>query len=374
MTATVAEPTTTVKTTSYRRDVIVFVVSVLIAAIPTVALLSSHDGNPTALLRIGDHSASRSFVEQDFSDPVLVAGYGHDGQQFYVVARTFPNMQNADGHVDRLKYRARRVLFPALVSVFPAGDATVWAMLGVNLLAIGAAGVAVSRLAGKIAAPWWVGISVGLSPALIISARASLADALAFALAVWGAVLWRKHLWWAVALFTLAAFARETSLVVPAACLLVGPRARERLAMLVPFAAYGTWTLAVGAWLHPTDAGSASPFGDATRQLALPFDAFRQLGPTPAVYLGFVLFLGSLAAAWHLRRVLPEIAIWLGLDAVLLVTAATGVAEDTLNLARLTPLAIPGIALAVGMGLARRSSPTARGSQRTGSAAADLVG
>jgi hypothetical protein len=373
VTATVAVPTTTVKT-SYRRDLMVLVVSVLIAAIPTMALLAAHDGNPTALLRIGDVSASRSFVEQDFSDPVLVAGYGHDGQQFYVVARTFPNMQDADGHVDRLKYRARRVLFPALVSVFPAGDATVWAMLGVNLLAIGAAGVAVSRLAGKIAAPWWVGISVGLSPALIISARASLADALAFALAVWGAVLWRKHLWWAVALFTLAAFARETSLVVPAACLLVGPRARERLAMLVPFAAYGTWTLAVGAWLHPTDAGSASPFGDATRQLALPFDAFRQLGPTPAVYLGFVLFLGSLAAAWRLRHVLPEVAIWLGFDAVLLVTAATAVAEDTLNLARLTPLAIPGIALAVGVGRARTASPTTRGGQRTGSATADLVG
>ena len=231
-----------------------------------------------------------------------------------------------------------------------------------------------SRLAKKIAAPWWIGMTVGLSPALIISARASLADALAFGLAVWGAVLWRKHLWWAVALFTLAAFARETTLVVPAACLLVGPRARERLAMLVPFGAYGAWTLGVGAWLHPTDAGSASPFGDATRQLALPFDAFRQLGPTPAVYLGFVLFIGSLAAAWRLRHVLPEIAIWLGLDALLLVTAATGVAEDTLNLARLTPLAIPGIALAIGMHRSTWPPPTAGDGQRTGSAAADLVG
>ena len=79
-------------------------------------------------------------------------------------------------------------------------------------------------------------------------------------------------LWWAVALFTLAALARETSLVVPAACLLVGRRPRERLAMLVPFVVYGAWTLAVSAWLDPSDAGSSSPFGDATRQLALPVD------------------------------------------------------------------------------------------------------
>lgn len=357
-----------------RRDLIVFVLSVLIAAVPTVTLLWSHDGDPTSLLRVGDRSASRSFVEQDISDPVMVSGYGHDGQQFYVIARTFPDMQNADGHVDRLKYRARRVLFPAIVSPLPAGDATVWGMLAVNLAAIGAASVAVSRLARRISAPWWIGISVGLSPALIISARASLADALAFALAVWGAVLWRKHLWWAVALFTLAALARETSLVVPAACLVVGPRARERLVMLVPFGVYGAWTLAVGAWLHPSDAGSSSPFGDATRQLALPFAAFRQLGPTPAVYLGFALFIGSLVAAWRLREVLPEIALWLVFDAILLVTAATGVAEDTLNLARLTPLAIPGIALAVGMHRARALSPRPARTARTGSTAADLVG
>ena len=144
--------------------------------------------------------------------------------------------------------------------------------------------------------------------------------------------------------------------------------------MLVPFGAYGAWTLGVGAWLHPTDAGSSSPFSDATRQLALPFDAFRQLGPTPAVYLGFALFIGSLAAAWRLRHVLPEIAIWLGLDALLLVTAATGVAEDTLNLARLTPLAIPGIALAIGMHRSTWPPPTAGDDQRTGSAAVDLVG
>lgn len=372
MTESVAAPTEPARSPS--RDVIVFVASVLIAVVPTVTLLNTNDGDPTALLRIGDRSASRSFVEQDLSDPVLTPGFGHDGQQFYVIARTFPDMQNADGHVDRLRYRARRVLFPALVAPFPAGDATVWAMLSVNLLAIGAAGIAVARLAGRVRAPWWIGVSVALSPALVISARASLADALAFALAVWGAVLWRKHLWWAVALFSLAALARETSLVVPAACLLVGSRPRERLAMLVPFGVYGAWTLAVSAWLDPSDAGSSSPFGDATRQLALPFEAFRKLGPSPAVWLGLILFVGSFAAAWRLRHALPEIALWLAIDAVLLVTAATGVAEDTWNLTRLTPLAVPGIALAIGMRGRQPAPSVSHGRGRTGSAAADLVG
>jgi hypothetical protein len=357
-----------------KRDAFVFCVSVLIAVIPTVALLSSKDGDVSALLRVGDRSASRGFVERDLPDPVLVPGFGHDGQQFYVMTNTFPDFQDADGHVDRLRYRARRVLMPAIVSPFPAGEATVWAFLGLNLAAIGAAGVALSRLAVRIRAPWWIGIAVALSPALVVSARASLADALAFALALWGAVVWRRSLWWAVALFTLAALARETSLVVPAACFIVGSRPRQRWAMLIPFAVYAVWTLAVSAWLDPSDAGSSSPFGDATRQLALPFEAFGQLGPSPAVYIGLLLFAGSLAAAWRLRSALPEISLWLLADAILLVTAAVGVAEDTLNLTRLTPMAVPAIALALSMPGGVLASLRVRDRGRTGSTSADLVG
>ena len=307
-------------------------------------------------------------------DPVLSPGFGHDGQQFYVMARTFPDFQDADGHVDRLRYRARRVLMPALVAPFPAGEATVWAIFGVNLAAIGAAGVAISRLAEKIGALWWVGLSVAVAPALVVSARASLADALAFALAIWGAVLWRRHLWWAVALFTLAALARETSLVVPAACLLIGPRARERLAMMVPFVVYGGWTIAVSLWLDPSDAGSSSPFGDATRQLALPFEAFGQLGPSSATYLGVALLVASVAAAWRLREALPEITLWLVADALLLITAATGVVEDTWNVPRLAPLAVPGMVLAITMPRRSATPLTRQAQQRTGSAPADLVG
>jgi hypothetical protein len=356
------------------RDIVVFVVAVLVAVVPTVMLLAAEDGDPTALLRVGDRSASRSYVEQDLPDPVLTRGFGHDGQQFYVIASTFPDMQDADGHVDRLRYRARRVLLPAIVSPFPAGTATVWAILGANLVAIGAAAVAFSRLAQRVRAPWWIGASVALSPALALSARASLADALAFALALWGVVLWRRRLWWAVALFTLAALARETSLVVPAACLLLGPRARDRLAMLVPFGVYGAWTIVVSLWIQPSDAGSSSPFGDATRQLALPFEAFAQMGPSTAVYFGMLLFVASLAAAWRLRRPLPELSLWLVADAVLLVTAATGVAEDAWNLTRLAPLAVPALLLALAVPEEVAAGSDAPPVRRTGSAAPDLVG
>ena len=86
------------------------------------------------------------------------------------------------------------------------------------------------------------------------------------------------------------------------------------------------------------------------------------------------MFIGSLAAAWRLRGVLPELSLWLLADAVLLVTAATGVAEDTLNLTRLTPLAVPAIALALAMPDGILASLGPRTGRRTGSASADLVG
>ena len=59
-----------------------------------------------------------------YADNVLVGTYGHDGQQFYVIAKSIPDLQQADGHVDRLRYRARRILFPLVVAAVPDADQT----------------------------------------------------------------------------------------------------------------------------------------------------------------------------------------------------------------------------------------------------------
>jgi hypothetical protein len=78
--------------------------------------------DPTTSLRVGRYSASREFIERDFPDPVLTDDYGHDGQQFYVLAATFPDLADAQDNIDRLRYRARRILLPALVSPMPRGS------------------------------------------------------------------------------------------------------------------------------------------------------------------------------------------------------------------------------------------------------------
>ncbi len=356
-TATASEPETRA---SWKAELAVFLLSMLIVVIPTVQLLARKDGNVTALLNVGDQAASRPFVEQDLPEVALVHGYGHDGQQFYVVSRSVTDLQQIDGNVDRPRYRARRILFPLLASPFPGGAPTVWAMFVISLVSVGMAAVAAGRLARRLGGPVWLGLAVALTPALLISVRASLGDALAFSLALWGVVLWRRHLGWAVLLFALAALARETTLVVPAACFLLGTR-RQRLALIVPFAVYGAWSLTVSQLVHDhISKESSSPVADALRQFAPPFRAWRDLGlSSTTVLLALVLTVASLLSAWVLRERLPELAIWLVADAVLVIIAGTGVAEDVLNYARLTPLAGVGIALAAWV--ARREGPEGAG-------------
>src|SRR5687768_2833235 len=128
-------PRAAVDRTESRRwvDAAIFVIAIAVVAIPAWQALASHDMDPTTLLRVGKYSASREFVERDFADPVLTDDYGHDGQQFYVLAATFPDLADAQGNIDRLRYRARRILLPALVSPVPRGEPLIWTIFVVNL-------------------------------------------------------------------------------------------------------------------------------------------------------------------------------------------------------------------------------------------------
>lgn len=344
-----------------RREVLIFLAAVLLALLPTLQLLADHGGNPTTLLKVGERSASRPAIDAAFPSVDYVSGYGHDGQQFYVLAASLPDLRQIQGNIDRPRYRARRILLPALVLPLPAGAPKVWGMFAVSMLSIGFAAVATARLARRIGAPDWVGISVGITPAMVFSLQGTLADALAFALALWGVVLWRRRLWWAIALFCLAALARETTLVVPLACLVVGTN-RERLRLLVPVGVFALWSAVITAVLPPPATGASNLVADAAVALSWPFSGWVAVGlDSPSSLAAAALVAMSGYAAVRLRTRLPELALWLVLDAVLLVLSNTEVTFAPANLARITPLAVPAFALALGAGRARapRRAPVA---------------
>jgi hypothetical protein len=331
-----------------RRELLVGLAAMVLAAAIVVPQVIRDGGNVSTYLRVGTYSASRPYIERSLPNPVLTGDYGHDGQQFYVIASTFPHPHDAIGYVDQIRYRFRRVLFPALVSAAPDGAPLVWTMFAVNLLAIGAAAMALARLASRLGGTTWLGIVAGISPALLESLQGSLGDALAFALALWAVVLWRRHLGGAVVLLTLAALTRETTLVVAAACFVAGDR-RQRLWLLVPPAVFVVWVGIVSWWLPQSDGhGGGNILRDTAGELTVPFRAWIHLGlDSQSVVLGLGLLVASLAAAWTLRRRLPEVAVWVLLDALILVMSDEGVAERPLNLARVAAMAVPAIALAV---------------------------
>lgn len=325
------------------------------AALVTISLVR-HDGSITALLRVGRYSASRSFIEHDFDDPVLTEDAGHDGQQFYVLAATFPDLPDATDHVDKIRYRGRRVLYPAILSPLPSGEPLVWGMLAVNLVATASAAVAVGVLAARQRLSPWLGLSVAVTPALIESTEGVLADSTAFALALWGVVVFRRRPALAGLLFLLAVLTRETTLVVPLACALVGS-GRQRLGPAIAGAGYLAWLAISGWWLPATQGGSSNDLlADALLQVELPFSEwFRQGWQTEQVMLGALLFAGSLTAAWILRDRLPEVSLWLLGDAVLLTIADEGIVSRAMNFARVAPMAVPAMALAVALVMAARS-------------------
>ena len=311
-----------------------------------VAPVVANDGDVAAVLRVGRYSASRPVVEQDLPDPPLTEDYGHDGQQFYVLARALPDLGDAQGDVDKLRYRARRILLPVLAAPFPDGPPRVWAMIGWNVLAIGAAGVALGSLARRCGVTPWVGLAVALSPGMIDSAQGALADAPAVALALWGVVLCRSRPWAAGALLALGGLARETTLTAAAG---VGLGARAWRSAAVAVGTVAAWAVVVTAWLPADDkANTNNVVVDLLDQVGIPLAGWADVGWTSAgAVLGAVLLACSVAAAWVLRRRLPELAWWLALDAVLLVLADQGVAGRAANLARVAPLALPAAVLAL---------------------------
>lgn len=318
------------------------------AAILTLALglgpMAENGWNATTLMRVGEQGASRSYVEQDFAPPIVMGDdYGHDGQQFYVLATSFPHLERAEGHVDHLTYRSRRILLPFLASPFPSGMPTLWAMFAINVIAVAFATVGVGRLAARVGLSPWLGLSVAVIPSMVESVQGVLGDAPAFCLAVWAVVLRKNHIWVCALFLALAALSRETSLVVALALFIVGER-KERIAIAAGVAGWFVTAAAITLWLSPYDQSVAR--GPLSHWMP-PFTAVAGEGWTSnAALLAFLLIGTSLFAAWVFRRTLPELSLWLLFDAFLVVIVDDAVTFRPQNLARIAPMALPAFVLA----------------------------
>lgn len=308
-------------------------------------------GSTDAVLGVGVDGISRATIIEEIPDLHLVDDVGHDGQQYYVIARHPFDPKSAAPSLDRAEYRYRRIVFP-LVAGLLAPDGGRGLIAAFALLSLLGVSLGAWALSGLAAAPRWLPLSLAVTPAVITSLTLSLADALATGIAL-GAVLAaeRRRLALALIAVTVAVLTRETFILV-AIGLAFTPGLHRRWRFLlpsVPAVLLGAWS-----WWCAHQVG-ASLLGGGADLIAWPMsgllsphtgDATRALTVAVAVLLG--------VAAWRARTRKPHVAAILALEFVLLLCLSDLVAFSWTNSLR---TAAPMLPLALWLLLADAQSP-----------------
>lgn len=198
------------------------VVATLLSSLMVVRVLSETDWDPTIFVAFGeDATPTTEYAEERLGDVYLRGAQGHDGKFFFVQAND-PWVLEPDLNaqvLDRPLYRSQRMLYPVLAGGFGllGPEAIVWAMLGMNLLSMGAGSWAVARIAEQMGgSPWWglaFALNIGFFSEVNIGGAGVLAAAAAF-----GAVrmFMRDRVPAGIGLLVAAVLAREAMLIAVA--------------------------------------------------------------------------------------------------------------------------------------------------------------
>jgi len=199
------------------------------AALVVALSIAAGVGGLSGLLRVGEDFPIRDYIVADLGDVELATGVGHDGQQYYGIARDPLGLGEVPKLVDNPSYRYLFILYPALAGGFGAfsPDVTVAAMLALAVVGFGLAGASSLMLNHQLGGRPSVAHLAVANAGLLLAVRFLLPDALALGLAMLGV--------------TLAVAGKDR----PAAVAL-------GLAILAKVT-YLLFPLALGAWLWPTD-------------------------------------------------------------------------------------------------------------------------
>lgn len=191
-----------------RRLAMITLAVALAAVWPVYRSVENHSF--TAIIGAGVAGPSAPLLAREVPDLVATNNAGHDGQQFYAVARAPFDPPRSAPFLDTPTYRYRRILMPAVAwIVAPHGGARlIAALMVIGLLGVALGAAALSFFPG---APWWLAPVVALTPGVIVSTGLTLGDSLAlgFTLLAFAAAL-RHRPALAVAALTAGALTRET--------------------------------------------------------------------------------------------------------------------------------------------------------------------
>jgi hypothetical protein len=245
-----ASPERTLDRNRAVRDLIVpaLLASVVVATI--ICALTVRDGNGiVSLATPGVRGSAAAIFRADFPHAHLASDSGHDGQQFYVIARQPMHLRAAADGLDRPRYRLQRILLPALgwmTAPQGGGRALIislyfWATVGVALVGFGG-GALVRLLGGTDEAARRTALLLPIVPGVLASLALLGPDALALGLALVAIGFdLRDRRGWAIATAVLAVLAKEPLLLVLAGYAIARGR-RAVLMFVVPAAvAFGWW-------------------------------------------------------------------------------------------------------------------------------------
>lgn len=188
-----------------------------------------------------------SVIHRDFPHAKLFPDPGHDGQQFYVIARNPFHPRTTAQQLDNPARRYRRVLFPVLGRLLSPvnGAPLVIALAVVSIIGVVIGAIALCEYPG---APAWIALAVPLNIGVMVAQFLTLSDALAtgLILAVYAAAF-RKRWVLAVVFSVLACLTREAAiLVVIPLAFWPGISWRRRIAVTAPAVGIlAAWTFLV---------------------------------------------------------------------------------------------------------------------------------
>jgi hypothetical protein len=209
----------------------------ILCMVYSLALMATQDDGSLALVTIGTQ----------FSENNPDGTEGYDGQFVYYIAR---DPSNAASFIDVPAYRFQRILLPLAGMVLSLGQDSLipWALLAVNLIALGAGTALMEQLLVQHRVSRWYALSYGLTLGTFGAVRLSLPEPLAYGLVLGGILLVTRERWILSAiLFALAALAKETALVFAAGYgLYLLSQRRWQMAVLfsvISFVPFAGWQL-----------------------------------------------------------------------------------------------------------------------------------
>lgn len=322
----------------------------------------------SSVLLAGEHGPSVDVVTADMPDADLAPGRGHDGQQFYAVARAPMHLDEAAEHLDRPRYRLQRPLFPVLAwALHPSGGGTglVVALVAVGITGILLSGVAAGALSTALGGGAWPALVVAALPGSYASLRITTADALAlgFALtALWAAETGRSRT--GIASAVAAVLTKESMLVLLVAHALARRTRASVGAAVAGFLTTAGWWLALRVLVQEVDGSQVKEFTWPFGGLIVYVDEWWAGKNT----VGAAMALGTFALALvALRRRGPSHPLFGPLAAMTVfasVLAASVVALDFNATRTLGPLLALAI-LTMGTPTAERASATDRADRRS---------